>query len=268
MLPANPRVRGEPRHSVRCASADTAEAVAKLAQEKNCPVVAQADSVEAMAELTEKIKGAGVEDIVLALNDQDMRNRLQGLSEMRSVALKKNFRPLGYPTLSCVLEGTPEQQSAKAISLLCKYSSIVVVETVEPYAVLPILTAIMNVFTDPQKPVQVEALRIEYPLAEADADCLLCIGPGGNFSSKTTMLLPKGKQGRLWSTLNTGRPGSQMAVGSFYPTVWIGNERRGFLWWRRGTVPQIADRLARRRSCRARGCSAEGFDQAVEDLEL
>ena len=84
---------------------------------------------------------------------------------------------------------------------------------------------------DAGKTLRIDALRIEYPLAEADADCLLCIGPGGNFSSKTTMLLPKDKQGRLWSTLNTGRPGSQMTVGSFYPTVWVGNERRGFLWW-------------------------------------
>ena len=82
-----------------------------------------------------------------------------------------------------------------------------------------------------KRPIPIDALRIEYPLAEADADCLLCIGPGGNFSSKTTMLLPKDKLGRLWSTLNTGRPGSQMTVGSFYPTVWIGNDRRGFLWW-------------------------------------
>ena len=80
-------------------------------------------------------------------------------------------------------------------------------------------------------PVRVEALRIEYPLADAGADALVCVGPGANFSSKTTMLLPPAKSGRLWSTLDTGRTGSGMKVGSFYPTVWIGSERRGFLWW-------------------------------------
>ncbi|MBM3880829.1 MAG: hypothetical protein FJ387_14115 [Verrucomicrobia bacterium] len=82
-----------------------------------------------------------------------------------------------------------------------------------------------------QAPVKVEALRIEYPLADTDADGLLCIGPGENFSSRTTMLLPDNKTGRLWSTLETGITGSGMTVGSFYPTVWIGSERRGFLWW-------------------------------------
>lgn len=98
------------------------------------------------------------------------------------------------------------------------------------------------------KAVKLDALRIEYPLAEGDADALVCIGPGGNFSSRTTMLLPKAgsstltpgpsptgrgeeTQGRLWSTLDTGITGTSMTVGSFYPTVWIGSERRGFLWW-------------------------------------
>ena len=80
-------------------------------------------------------------------------------------------------------------------------------------------------------PVKVDGLRIEYPLANSEADCLTCIGPGSNFSSKTTMLLPAAKTGHLWSTLETGRSGSGMTVGSFYPTIWIGSEQRGFLWW-------------------------------------
>lgn len=81
------------------------------------------------------------------------------------------------------------------------------------------------------EPVEVEAMRIEYPLSETDADALLCVGPGENFSSRTTMLLPDDRSGPLWSTLDTGISGAGMVVGSFYPTVWIGSERRGLLWW-------------------------------------
>lgn len=86
-----------------------------------------------------------------------------------------------------------------------------------------------------KEPVKVDALRLEFPLTAEDAEGLLCIGPGGNFSSLTHIILTSvpyaGKQGRLWSTLDTGRGGSSMTVGSFYPDVWIGNERRGFSWW-------------------------------------
>ena len=53
-----------------------------------------------------------------------------------------------------------------AATLICKYSGIVVLDTVEPFAFLPILTVVMNIFTDPQKPVQVEPKV--YPIGEPD----------------------------------------------------------------------------------------------------
>ncbi len=141
---------------IASAKADTVEAMAKIAKENNCPLVAQAESIEALAELTEKIKSQGVEDIVLSLETRSLRDQLYGLSRMRALSLKKVFRPLGYPTLSFVTDGDSDQQAVAAASLICKYSGIVVVDTVEPYAFLPILTTVMNIFTDPQKPVQVE----------------------------------------------------------------------------------------------------------------
>lgn len=93
------------------------------------------------------------------------------------------------------------------------------------------------------KPVKLDALRLEFPIAASEADCLLCMGTGGNFASYTAMELPKDKQGRLWSTLDTGKGGALMTVGSFYPDVWVGNEQRGLLWWGdsdQGWVPDDA----------------------------
>ncbi len=151
----------------------TADDIAKIAKENKCPLVAQADSVEALAELTEKIKAAGVEDIVLSLKAQSPKDELYGLSQIRALALKKTFRPLGHPTISFVLEGSAEDQSAKAISLICKYSSIVVVATTERHAILPMLTMVSNIFTDPQKPVQVEAKVYEIGEPNADSPLLM-----------------------------------------------------------------------------------------------
>lgn len=151
-----------------CATAETSEAMARIARDNNCPLVAKAESVEALAELTDKIKTAGVEDIVLSHNGSSLSEQLSGFSKIRALSLKKNFRPLGYPTVSFVTDGDTDTQAATAISLICKYSSIVVVETVEPYALLPMLTMVMNVFTDPQKPVQVEPKV--YTIGEPGAD--------------------------------------------------------------------------------------------------
>jgi acetyl-CoA decarbonylase/synthase complex subunit gamma len=138
------------------ATPDTAEEMAKVAKESGCPIVAKADSLDALAGLTEKIKAAGVEDIVLNFQSPNLQSQLVNLSNIRALALKKVFRPLGYPIISYATEGDADTQVASAISLICKYAGIVVLETVEPYAILPMLTAVMNIYTDPQKPVQVE----------------------------------------------------------------------------------------------------------------
>ena len=81
------------------------------------------------------------------------------------------------------------------------------------------------------KPVTVDALRIEYPVATDVAECLSSVGPGFNFAAMSAMVLPADKQGKLWTVFDTGRKGAQMQIGSFYPHVWLGSDRRGFQWW-------------------------------------
>ncbi len=150
------------------ATIETVSEMAKIAKENSCPLIAQAETIEALAELTEKIKTEGVEDVILNLQTTNLRDQLLNLPKIRALALKKAFRPLGYPTISFVTDGDADTQAASAISLICKYAGIVVLDTVEPHALLPILTAVMNIFTDPQKPVQVEPKV--YRIGEPDAN--------------------------------------------------------------------------------------------------
>jgi acetyl-CoA decarbonylase/synthase, CODH/ACS complex subunit gamma len=138
------------------ATAATVDAWAKLAKDAACPLVARAADPEALAALTEKIKAAGVEEIVICLDAPDVWTEMENLTLIRRLALKKSFRPLGYPTLSFATSGTPEVQAAQASALVCKYAGVIIVDTVEPWAILPILTTRQNIYTDPQKPVQVE----------------------------------------------------------------------------------------------------------------
>lgn len=148
------------------ARTDTADAMARIAKDSGCPLVARAGSIEELADLSEKIKAAGVEDIVLNLEAATPSDQFYGLSRMRVLSLRKVFRPLGYPTLSFVGAGEANRQGAIAVGLACKYSGIVVLDTAEPWVLLPLLTAVMNIFSDPQKPVQVEPKV--YPIGEPD----------------------------------------------------------------------------------------------------
>jgi acetyl-CoA decarbonylase/synthase complex subunit gamma len=155
---------------ISAATADNAEAMAKIAKDNNCPLVVKADSIEALSDLSEKVKAAGVEDIVLNLGGLSLRDQLYNLTRMRVLSLKKVFRPLGYPVLS-VLAGDEPLQQVGAISLICKFAGVVVVDTVEPQAILAMLTAVMNIYTDPQKPVQVESKV--YTIGEPDENAPL-----------------------------------------------------------------------------------------------
>ncbi|MBM4026979.1 MAG: acetyl-CoA decarbonylase/synthase complex subunit gamma, partial [Planctomycetes bacterium] len=124
---------------------DSPQAMAKIAKDSGCPLVARAGSIEELADLSEKIKVAGVEDIVLNLDTPNLADKLYGLSRIRVLALKKAFRPLGYPTLSFVGngDGVPNAkfgvggpdacgQGAVAVGLACKHSGLVVLDTTEP----------------------------------------------------------------------------------------------------------------------------------------
>lgn len=151
---------------IASATGETAEAMAKIAKENKCPIVAKAGSLADLESLTEKLVASGVEDIVLSLDGMTLEEELRGLTETRVLSLRKVFRPLGYPTLSVVSGSEDADQAAEAISLICKYSGIVIVDTVEPFALLPMLTAVMNIYSDPQKPIQVEPKM--YEIGEPD----------------------------------------------------------------------------------------------------
>ncbi len=148
------------------AKTNTAEAMAKIAKENNCPLAAKASSIEDLVEISEKIKVHGVEDIVLSFEEMTLSEQLRNLTMTRVLSLKKVFRPLGYPTLSILTDGDTDEQAAAATSLICKYCGIVIVDTIEPYAFLPMLTTVMNIYSDPQKPIQVEPKV--YKIGEVD----------------------------------------------------------------------------------------------------
>jgi len=151
----------EKKPVLHAATTENAAAVAALGKSAGVPVVARAENLEALADLTEQIKVAGVEDILLDVTAPKTSETLQRLTIVRRLALKKNFRSLGYPMVVFAQGNDPADLAADAAAFVAKYAGIVVLDSVEPYVVLPVLTARQNIYTDPQKPIQVEAKLYE-----------------------------------------------------------------------------------------------------------
>ena len=139
------------------ADAGNWEEMAKLAKDNSCPLAVDASNLDTAADLTQKLVAAGVEDLVLDVTLDGAGATLEALTKVRRLALKKNFRPLGYPCLVLPTSDDPDLAVAVAGACLAKYAGIVVVNATDSWRVLPLLTIRQNIFTDPRKPVAVEA---------------------------------------------------------------------------------------------------------------
>jgi len=144
------------RPLIHGANSQNCTAMAALAKEKNCPMTVTAPTLEELADLAECAKKAGVEEIMLDVSGNNPKEVLQKLTKIRRAALKKNFRSLGFPMITFVCDDDPFQEISLASTYLAKYAGIVAVNTCEPWGIMPLLTARTNLFTDPQKPIQVE----------------------------------------------------------------------------------------------------------------
>jgi len=119
--------------------------------------VYEPEGLTPLANLAENVKGAGIEDIVLDPGTRSMPNSLALFTQIRRLALTKNFRPLGYPTIAFPGEGaeSPEEEAIIAGQHIAKYGGFVVLDHFDPAVAYILLTLRLNIYTDPQKPIQV-----------------------------------------------------------------------------------------------------------------
>ena len=133
------------------ADASNADALADLAKGK-ASLAVKADSLDALADLTQKIQAKGVEDMALDLGAKTMSEWLTRSTQVRRLALK-NFRALGYPVIAFPCDAKDEGvAAAQAIS---KYAGFIVLSEFKPELLYPLLVLRENIYTDPQKPIQV-----------------------------------------------------------------------------------------------------------------
>jgi acetyl-CoA decarbonylase/synthase complex subunit gamma len=140
------------------ATAENWEEVAALGKEADAPVAVRADSLDELAELTEKIKAAGVEDMVLDPGVRDPAGTLVVLTQLRRLALKKNFRPLGYPVVTFPGEGAadPLEEATLAGQHIAKYGGFIILDHFTPASAYALLALRTNIYTNPQEPIKVQ----------------------------------------------------------------------------------------------------------------
>jgi acetyl-CoA decarbonylase/synthase complex subunit gamma len=137
------------------ATKDNLEHVTDLAKESSCPVAVKASNLEELADLTTKLTEAGVNDIVLDPGSRTLRQAYEDQIIIRSAALNKKFRPLGFPTIVLPFEMTndPMKEAVIASVFVAKYGGIIVLSDFQGESLFPLLVERMNIYTDPQRPL-------------------------------------------------------------------------------------------------------------------
>src|SRR3990172_7497432 len=139
------------RPLIYAADQDNWQAMAEVAKSAKVPLAARADSLDGLAELTGSLTQAGLEDLVLDPVVDTLYKSLFTLTCLRRLALKKNFRALGFPIITF-----PGDDMLLAAEQIAKYAGLVVLDTFDPAILYALLVLRQNIYTDPQKPIQVQ----------------------------------------------------------------------------------------------------------------
>ena len=167
-------LNGDEKVMLGHATEENWQAMADLANKHHAALALKADSIDDMIALSENVTQAGVKDLVLSPSQRSFRGTLIANTISRRMALKKSFRPLGFPIISFPGDvGDAHRESMLAAQAIGKYSSFIVLDHFTPETAYALLVLRENIYTDPQKPIQVKPGVYEINDPDPDAPVLV-----------------------------------------------------------------------------------------------
>jgi acetyl-CoA decarbonylase/synthase complex subunit gamma len=156
------------RSVLASATPETADELVEVAKQHGHVLALTALDLDQMAATAGKLRGEGFHDLILQFETHSLAERFQTNSIARRAAIKENYKPLGLPFLRFVDQIDVVDGTIEAVNEIAKFGGICVLPAFDAAQVASLITLRLNIFTDPQKPIQVEP-RI-YPIGEPDRD--------------------------------------------------------------------------------------------------
>lgn len=175
VMKAGVEAAGDSRPLLYAATEANAEAMGGLAKEKELPLAVKAPDLDKLAELSEKLSGMGVKELVLDPAPRKAGETFKDLVAIRRAALKDKFTAFGYPTITFPCEETEDElyETALAALYICKYGGIVVLSHAEAWRMYPLLVLVLNIYTDPQRPMAVDSKFYEIGAPDENSPVLV-----------------------------------------------------------------------------------------------
>ncbi len=151
------------------ATPDNWQAMNAVATEAGVALGVWAENISDLYDTVKNLEAAGNKNLVLDVTGKTAKETLANAVNVRRTALKQEDRTFGYPSIvnvAKIAKGDARLQTALAAMFVEKYASIIVMSSMTYAQALPLYGLRQNIFTDPQKPMKVEA-KI-YPINGAD----------------------------------------------------------------------------------------------------
>ena len=160
------------------ATPDNWEAMNEVATAAGVTLGVWASNISDLYDTVKKLEGKGNKNLVLDVTGETAKETLKNAVLVRRTAIKDGDRTFGYPSivnLAKVAKGDTRLQTALAALFVEKYGSIIVMSEMSYAQALPLYGLRQNIFTDPQKPMKVEAKIYPINGADENSPCALTV---------------------------------------------------------------------------------------------
>jgi acetyl-CoA decarbonylase/synthase, CODH/ACS complex subunit gamma len=146
------------------ATDDNVDDLIATAKDLGCPVCAKGKDMDSLVGLTEKMSGAGLKEVFIDSGSRGLKDAFVDQVQIRRQAVKKTFRPLGFPSIvfPCEMTDDPFKEALIASIFIPKYAGIIVLSDIKGEYLFPLLVQRMNIYTDPQRPMATEPGLYEF----------------------------------------------------------------------------------------------------------
>ena len=167
---------GTYRPLIHAATKGNFKEMCALAKQHGCPLVIKAHQLDELAQLAKDCFTEGVQDLVMDLSPASLNEFITSSTGIRQLAITRTAPDLGYPVyLDATIGGMQDGWTALGI---VKYASVIVTTPLSPASAKAALTLRQNVYTDPQKPIQMNPGLYRVGTPGKDAPVLMTV----NFS--------------------------------------------------------------------------------------
>ena len=152
---------------IHAATSGNFREMCSVAKKHSCPMVIKTQGIDNLTTLAKDCLAEGVKKLVMDLCPLSLGDYITTATAIRQLAITRAVPDLGYPVF---LDATHLSLQDAAIALgIVKYASVIITPPLSPESSKAALTLRQNIYTDPQKPIQMNPglYRVGAPGKEA-----------------------------------------------------------------------------------------------------